>query len=60
MLLVNVTMALKYGLNTQIILQPRKTFFTHFFGHALSLAVGDIVNGILYLTDDTGTTVTKL
>ena len=49
----------KIWLNTQITSQPPKTFFTHFFGHALNLAVGDIVNGILYLTDDTGTTATK-
>ena len=49
----------KIWLNTQIISQPPKTFFTHFFGQALNLAVGDSVDGILYLTDDTDTTVTK-
>ena len=47
---------IKNGVSNKILSENPKAFFTRCFGHALNLAVGDMVKNVRFLKDNMGTT----
>ena len=47
---------IKNGASNKILSENLKEFFTHCFGHALNLAVGDMVKNVRFLKDSMDTT----
>ena len=44
------------SVSNKILSENRKAFFTHLLGHALNLAVGDVVKNVRFLNDSMDTT----
>ena len=47
---------IKNGVSNKILSENPKAFFTHCFGHALNLAVGDMLKNVRFLKDSMDTT----